>query len=96
MRLSGEKTVNEEEATVAINWQSGNSDNNGSDNSGFDNSGAYENPEDELGYLLQKRGARKGSDERDPNYIPEEEVWLCHSSYTIIIVVACDTLNLLI
>jgi hypothetical protein len=38
-------------------------------------SGSYENPEDELDYLLQKRGARKGSDERDPDYIPEEEVW---------------------
>jgi hypothetical protein len=51
-------TADEEEATVAMNWQSGNSDNNGSDNSG-----SYENLEDELGYLLQKRGAQKGSDE---------------------------------
>ena len=51
-------TANEEEAVVAMDWQSGDSDNNGSDNSG-----SYENPEDELGYLLQKRGARKGSDE---------------------------------
>jgi hypothetical protein len=40
-------TVDEEEATVAMNWQSDDSDNNGSNNSG-----AYENPEDELGYLL--------------------------------------------
>jgi hypothetical protein len=64
------KTANEEEAAIVINWQSGDSDNNGSDNSG-----SYENPEDELGYLLQKRGARKGSNERDPDYIPEEEVW---------------------
>jgi hypothetical protein len=63
-------TANEEEAAVAMNWQSGDSDNNRSDNSG-----SYENPEDELGYLLHKRGAQKGSDERDPNYIPEEEVW---------------------
>jgi hypothetical protein len=62
-------TANEEEATVAMNWQSGDSDNNGSDNSG-----SYENPEDELGYLLHKRGARKGSDERDLDYIPKEEV----------------------
>jgi hypothetical protein len=52
------KTANEEEAAIVINWQSGDSDNNGSDNSG-----SYENPEDELGYLLQKRGAQKGSDE---------------------------------
>jgi hypothetical protein len=50
-------TADEEEATVAMNWQSDNSDNNGSDNSG-----SYENSEDELGYLLQKRGARKDSD----------------------------------
>jgi hypothetical protein len=64
------KTANEEEAAIAINWQSGDSDNNGSDNSG-----SYENPEDELDYLLQKRGARKGLDERDPDYIPEEEAW---------------------
>jgi hypothetical protein len=53
-----------------MNWQSDDSDNNGSDNSR-----SYENPEDELGYLLQKRGAQKGSDKRDPNYIPEEEIW---------------------
>jgi hypothetical protein len=40
-------TADEEEVAVAMNWQSGDSDNNGSDNSG-----SYENPEDELGYLL--------------------------------------------
>jgi hypothetical protein len=37
-------TANEEEAAVAMNWQSDDSDNNGSDNSG-----SYESPEDELG-----------------------------------------------
>jgi hypothetical protein len=58
------------QVVVAMDWQSDDSDNNGSDNSGF-----YESSEDELGYLLHKRGARKGSDERDPDYIPEEEVW---------------------
>jgi hypothetical protein len=63
-------TADEEEAAVAMNWQSDDSDNNGSDNSE-----SYENPEDELSYLLQKRGAQKGLDERDPDYIPEEEVW---------------------
>jgi hypothetical protein len=47
MRLSRE-TANEEDAAVAINWQSGDSDNNGSDNSG-----SYENPEDELGYYIR-------------------------------------------
>jgi hypothetical protein len=46
------QTANEEEDAVAINWQSGDSNNNG-----YDNSGSYENPEDEFGYLLQKRGA---------------------------------------
>jgi hypothetical protein len=62
--------ADKEEVTVAMNWQSGDSDNNRSDNNGF-----HENPEDELEHLLQKSGARKGSDERDPDYIPEEEVW---------------------
>jgi hypothetical protein len=61
-------TANEEEVVVAMNCQSGDSNNNGSDNSG-----SYESPEDELRYFLHKRGARKGSDKRDPNYIPEEE-----------------------
>jgi hypothetical protein len=56
-------TANEEEVVVAM--QSGDSDNSGSD----------ESPEDELGYLLHKRGVRKGSDERDSDYISEEEVW---------------------
>jgi hypothetical protein len=46
-------TVDEEEVAIAMNWQSGDSNNNGSDNSG-----SYENLEDELGYLLQKRGAQ--------------------------------------
>jgi hypothetical protein len=66
----GHTTIDEEEVTVAMNWQSGDSNNNGSNNSG-----SYESPEDELGYLLQKRGAQKGLDELDPDYIPEEEVW---------------------
>jgi hypothetical protein len=51
-------TADEEEATVAINWQSSDSDNIGSDNGG-----SHENPEDELRHLLQKSGAQKGSDE---------------------------------
>jgi hypothetical protein len=54
----GHTIVDEEEVVIAMNWQSCDSNNNGSDNSG-----SYESPEDELGYLLQKRGARKGSDE---------------------------------
>jgi hypothetical protein len=52
----GHTTVDEEEAAVAMNWQSGDNNNNGSDNSG-----SYKNSVDELGYLLQKRGAQKGS-----------------------------------
>jgi hypothetical protein len=66
----GHTTIDEEEAIVAMNWQSDDSNNNG-----FDNSGSYESPEDKRSYLLQKRGAQKGSDERDPDYIPEEDVW---------------------
>jgi hypothetical protein len=66
----GHTTVDEEEAVVEMNWQFGHSNNNGSDNSG-----SYENPEDELSYLLQMRGAKKGSDEQEPDHIPEEEVW---------------------
>jgi hypothetical protein len=66
----GHTTVDEEEVAVEMNWQFGDSINNGTDNSGF-----YENPKDELDYLLQKREAKKGSDEWDPDYIPEEKVW---------------------
>jgi hypothetical protein len=51
-------TADEEEAIIAMNWQSGDSDNNGSNNSG-----SHENPEDELGHLLQKSAAQKGLDE---------------------------------
>jgi hypothetical protein len=47
-------TADEEGVTVAMNWQSDDSNNNGSDNTG-----SYESPEDELGYLLQKRGLEK-------------------------------------
>jgi hypothetical protein len=43
----GHTTIDKEEAAVAMNWQSGDSNNNGSDNSG-----SYECLEDELGYLL--------------------------------------------
>jgi hypothetical protein len=50
----GHTTVDEEEVTIEMNWQFGNSNNNGSDNCR-----SYENPEDELGYLLQKRGGSK-------------------------------------
>jgi hypothetical protein len=54
----GHSTVDEEEVAVELNCQFGDSNNNGSENSG-----SYENPEYELGYLLQKKGALKGSDE---------------------------------
>jgi hypothetical protein len=50
----GHTIVDEDEVTVELNWQFGDSNNNGSENSG-----SYENPEDELGYLLQKRGLKK-------------------------------------
>jgi hypothetical protein len=54
----GHTTIDEEEVVVELNWQFGDFNNNGSENSG-----SYENPEDELSYLLQKRRAQKGSDE---------------------------------
>jgi hypothetical protein len=61
----GHTTVQKEEAIIK-NWQS--------DGSGSD--GSYHIPEDELGHLLEKRGTRKGSDDHDPNYIPEQqELW---------------------
>jgi hypothetical protein len=66
----GHTTVDEEEVIVELNWQFSDSNNNGSKNSR-----SYDKPEDELGYLLQKRGAQKGSDEQDRDYISEEEVW---------------------
>jgi hypothetical protein len=50
----GHTTIDEEEVVIAMNWQSSDSNNNGSDNSG-----SYESPRDQLGYLLQKRGAQK-------------------------------------
>jgi hypothetical protein len=50
----GYTTIDEEEAAVAINWQFGDSNNNRSDNDG-----SYESPEDELVYLLLKRGRFK-------------------------------------
>jgi hypothetical protein len=50
----GHTTIDEEEVTVEMNWQFGDSNNNGSDNSR-----SYENPEDELSYLLQKGGSKR-------------------------------------
>jgi hypothetical protein len=39
-------------------------------------SGSYHTPEDEFAHLLPKKRAQKGSDDHDPNYIPEQqEVW---------------------
>jgi hypothetical protein len=62
----GHTTVEEEEA-VMKNLHSG-----GSGSS----LGSYHCPEDEFAHLLAKRGARKGSVDRDPDCIPEQqEVW---------------------
>jgi hypothetical protein len=47
----GHTTIDEEEGDVAMNWQSGDFNNNRSDNSG-----SYESTKDELDYLLRKRG----------------------------------------
>jgi hypothetical protein len=50
----GHTIVDEEEVAVELNWQFGNSNNNGSENSG-----SYENPEDELDYLLLKEDSKR-------------------------------------
>jgi hypothetical protein len=64
----GHTAVEEEDKTIIMkNLQSG-----GSGSS----SGSYHSPEDEFTHLLPKKRAKKGSDDRDPDYIPEqEEVW---------------------
>jgi hypothetical protein len=62
----GHTTVEEEEAEMK-NLQSG-----GSGSS----LGSYHSPKDEFIYLLPKKRAQKGSDNRDPDYIPEQqEIW---------------------
>jgi hypothetical protein len=61
----GYTTIEEEEA-IMKNLQS--------DGLGFD--GSYHSPEDELGHLLEKMGAQKGSYDRDPDYISkQQEIW---------------------
>jgi hypothetical protein len=57
----GHTTVEEAEA-IMKNWQS----------DGSDSDGSYHSPKNELNHLLEKRGARKGSKDRDPDYIPEK------------------------
>jgi hypothetical protein len=56
----GHTTVEEEEEAVMKNLQSG-------------SSGSYESPEDEFAHLLLKRRAQKGLDDRDPDYIFEQQ-----------------------
>jgi hypothetical protein len=66
-------TIEEEEAIV-INWWTDGSNSDGSKNNGSPRS--WHSPEDALGHLLEKRRAQKGSDDHDPDYIPEQqEVW---------------------
>jgi hypothetical protein len=64
----GHTTVEEEdEAVITKNLQSC-----GSGSS----SGSYHSLEDEFAHILPKKRAWKGSDDRDPDYIPEQqEVW---------------------
>jgi hypothetical protein len=50
-----------------MNWQFGDSNNNGSNNSG-----SYENPENELDYLLQKRFSVVYVTKLDSNGLPSE------------------------
>jgi hypothetical protein len=58
----GHTTIEEEEEAIVKNLQS---DGLGS------SSGSYHSLEDEFTHLLPKSWARKGLDDRDPNYIPE-------------------------
>jgi hypothetical protein len=60
----GHTTVEVEKEVVMMNLQLG-----GSSSS----SGLYHSPEDELGHILLKRGARKGLDDCDSDYIPEQQ-----------------------
>jgi hypothetical protein len=53
----GQTTVEEEES-IMKNLQLDGSDSNAS----------YHSPKDKLSHLLEKRGAQKGSDDRDPDY----------------------------
>jgi hypothetical protein len=63
----GHTMLEEEEEAVIKNFQPG-----GSGSS----SGSYHSPDDEFAHLLPKRRARKGSNDCDPDYIPEQqEVW---------------------
>jgi hypothetical protein len=59
----GHTTVEEEDGVIMKNLQSG-----GSGSS----SGSYNSPEDEFTHLLPKKRARKGLNDRDPDYIPEQ------------------------
>jgi hypothetical protein len=58
----GHTTVEEEEEAIMKNLQLGDSNSS---------SGSYHSSKDEFAHLLPKRRARKGSDDRDPDYILE-------------------------
>jgi hypothetical protein len=64
--VAQEHTATEEEEAIVRNWQS----------DGANSDESYHSPEDELSHLLPKRRAQKGSDDRDPDYIFEQqELW---------------------
>jgi hypothetical protein len=64
--VTQEHTATEEEEVIVRNWQS----------DGTNSDGSCHSPEDKLGHLLEKKGAQKGSDDRDLDYIPkQQEVW---------------------
>jgi hypothetical protein len=65
----GHTTIDEEEVVVAMNWQSGDSNNNESDNSVSYESQGWTR------LLITEERAQKGSDEWDSDYIPEKELW---------------------
>jgi hypothetical protein len=59
------------EEAIVMNWQSDDSNSDGSKNNGSPR--LWHSPEDELGHLLDKRRAQKGSDDCDLDYIPEQQ-----------------------
>jgi hypothetical protein len=59
--VAQEHIAAEENEAIVRNWQS----------DGVNSDESYHTPEDKLDHLLLKRGAQKGSDDHDPDYISE-------------------------
>jgi hypothetical protein len=62
-KVAEEHTTTKEEEAIVRSCQS----------DGASSDASYHSPKDELSHLLHKRGVQKGSDDRDPDYIPEQQ-----------------------